>query len=435
MKKRVLAMTLAAMMAGSLLTGCGSSTETASKDSGTAAPEAAADGETVELEMWGGWAGDQIAQLEKQLEGFNNSQDKIHITYTAQDAMEQKLLTAIASNEVPDIVLWDRFNTSVYAPKGALMPLDDFVAKDNVDLGQFYEPAVNELTSGDKLYGIPLTVDARILFYNKDLLTEANVDPASITDWDSLRDAAIKLTKWDGDTLVQSGFSLKDVGLFNTWIGQAGGKMIDDSTTPPTTAFNTEAGMTVLNYWDQLLNEDKVYQLGFEDGFGGDGFKAGKVAITFNGPWVLEQYKEAGLNFGVIGQPKGPSGDKYAMMGGFGLAIPNKAKNADASWEFIKWWTMQPENGVEFCKISGNMPANKEAAADPYFADDEIFKVFTEAFSYAGIRSKVFGYSDVEGLATIPQFQKFMAGEITAQEALSNAQSQGDSILAEAAQQ
>ena len=66
--------------------------------------------------------------------------------------------------------------------------------------------------------------------------------------------------------LVQSGFSLKDVGLFNNWIGQAGGKMIDDSTNPPTAAFNTEAGLTVLKYWDQLLNQDKVYQLGFEDG-------------------------------------------------------------------------------------------------------------------------------------------------------------------------
>lgn len=111
--------------------------------------------------------------------------------------------------------------------------------------------------------------------------------------------------------------------------------MIDDSTNPPTAAFNTEAGLTVLKYWDQLLNQDKVYQLGFEDGFGGDGFKAGKVAITFNGPWTLESYKEAGLNFGVIGQPQGYNGEKSAMMGGFGLVIPNGAKNPDASWEFI----------------------------------------------------------------------------------------------------
>ena len=324
MKRKALALLLAAVMTTAMLAGCGKTqtggSDGASQGTTPAGTEKEADassagsGEKAELTMWGSWSGDQVAQLEKQLEGFNNSQDKYHVTYMVQDGMEQKLLTAIASNEVPDIVLWDRFNTGVYAPKGALASLDDYIAKDNVDMTQFYAPAVDEMTSAGVVYGIPLTVDSRVLFYNKDLLDEAGVDPASITDWDSLRDAAIKLTKWDGDKLVQSGFSLKDVGLFNNWIGQAGGKMIDDSTNPPTAAFNTEAGLTVLKYWDQLLNQDKVYQLGFEDGFGGDGFKAGKVAITFNGPWTLESYKEAGLNFGVIGQPQGYNGEKSGYL-------------------------------------------------------------------------------------------------------------------------
>ena len=456
MKRKLLAGLLVAALSVAALTGCGGNAGEASKGSGSdtggtssgevkendsaegaqAADESVAgSGDVIELTMWGSWGGDQVGQLEKQLENFNTSQSQYHVTYAVQDSMEQKLLTAIASNEVPDIVLWDRFNTGVYAPKGALASLDDYIAKDNIDMSQFYAPAVDELTSGGVVYGMPLTVDSRILFYNKDMLEEAGVDPASITDWDSLREAAIKLTKWDGDMLVQSGFSLKDVGLFNNWIGQAGGKMIDDSTNPPTVAFNTEAGLKVLEYWNQLLNEDKVYQLGFEDGFGGDGFKAGKVAITFNGPWTLESYKEAGLNFGVIEQPEGYNGEKSAMMGGFGLIIPNGAKNADAAWEFIKWWTMQPENGVEFCKISGNLPANVNAAKDPYFMDDEILKVFSETMEYAGIRSKVFGYSDLEGLALIPQLQKYVAGEITAQEALDNAEKQGNQILSDAAQQ
>ncbi len=458
MKRKWMAGLLAAALTVTTLTGCGggnggtsdagastaqdgdsqtggdaSDTQSAEDTSGTEAD--AGNGEVVELTMWGSWGGDQVGQLEKQLESFNSSQSQYHVTYAVQDSMEQKLLTAIASNEVPDIVLWDRFNTGVYAPKGALAPLDDYIARDSVDMSQFYAPAVDEMTADGVVYGIPLTVDSRILFYNKDLLEEAGVDPASITDWDSLREAAIKLTKWDGDKLVQSGFSLKDVGLFNNWIGQAGGKMIDDSTNPPTAAFNTEAGLKVLEYWDQLLNEDKVYQLGFEDGFGGDGFKAGKVAITFNGPWTLESYREAGLNFGVIGQPTGYNGEKSAMMGGFGLIIPKGAKNSDGAWEFIKWWTMQPENGVEFCKISGNLPANVNAAQDPYFMDDEILKVFSETMEYAGIRSKVFGYSDLEGLALIPQLQKYVAGEITAQEALDNAEKQGNQILSDAAAQ
>ena len=439
MKRKILSLTLASVLTVSMLAGCSSGesaqeTTGGSQETSSAASEET-NGEKVELTMWGGWNGDQIGQLEEQLEKFNSSQDRIHVTYTAQDTMEQKLLTAIASGDVPDIVLWDRFNTSLYAPKGALMPLDDYVAKDNLDLGQFYEPAVDELTSGGKLYGIPLTVDTRVLFYNKDMFEEAGVDPASITDWNSLEEAAVKLTKWEGDVLTQAGFSLKDTGLFSTWIGQAGGSMVDETQNPPVTTFNSEEGLEVINFWDKLLNEDKVYQLGFVDGFGGDGFKAGKVAMTFNGPWVLEQYKEAGINFGVIEPPAGPNGDKHVMMGGFGLAIPNQAKHPDEAWEFIKWWTTQPENGVEFCKISGNMPANKEAAADPYFAEDEYFPVFNAAFEYADIRSKAFGYADLETLALIPQLQKFQAGEVSAEEALANAQSQGDSILAEAAQQ
>ena len=119
MRRKSVALVMAAATVLSLMAGSGVT--------------ALADEETVELTMWGGWAGDQIGQLEKQLEGFNNSQDKIHVTYMAQDSMEQKLLTAIASDEVPDIVLWDRFNTSVYAPKGALMALDDYVEKDSID--------------------------------------------------------------------------------------------------------------------------------------------------------------------------------------------------------------------------------------------------------------------------------------------------------------
>jgi multiple sugar transport system substrate-binding protein len=443
MYKKMMAMVLILLIMVSAFAGCTKENTDKAEEGSTAGTENAGSkddsdsdaesGKVTEITMWGSWGGDQVGQLESQLNAYNASQTKYHITYAVQDSMEEKLLTAIVSNQAPDVVLWDRFNTSVYAPKGAFTQLDDMVKADSIDLSMFYGPTIDELSYDGKLYGIPLTVDSRVLFYNKTMFSEAGVDAASITDWESLRQAAIKLTKRDGDKLSQSGFSLKDVGLFNNWIQQAGGKMIDDSASPAVTAFNTQAGLDVLKYWNQLMNEDKVYELGFEDAFGGDGFKAGKVAITFNGPWTLQGYKEAGIDFGVIGQPAGPTGAKSAMMGGFGLIIPNKAVNQEGAWDFIKWWTTQPANGVEFAKISGNLPANKEAANDPYFMNDEVLKVFSETMLYASIRSKVPGYSDVEGLGLIPQLQKYVAGEISAEEALSAAQSQGDQILADAA--
>ena len=356
--KKLMAAVLTATVATGLLAGC----STGNGGNGEKGSEAAG---KQEVTMWGSMSGDAVEYINQMTENYNNSQEKYHVTYAVQDSMEEKLVTAIAGGDVPDIVMWDRFTTATYAAKGAFMPLDDYIAGDKVDMDQFYQPTVEEMKGNDgKQYGVPLTVDTRILFYNKDLLKEAGVNPEEISTWDALKTAAAALTKRDaGGKLEQSGFSLSDPGLFNNWILQAGGKMVDDTVTPPVTAFNSEAGLAVLNYWDELLNQEKVYELGFEDGFGGNGFKAGKVAICFNGPWALKSLDESGISYGVLEQPEGPGGVRSAIMGGFGLVIPSKAKNPDAAWDFIKWWTTQPENGVEFAKLSANLPANKNAAA------------------------------------------------------------------------
>lgn len=416
--KKVAAVTLAAAMAAGVMS--------------VASAE-----EKISVTMWGSLSGGDVEHVEALVDSYNESQDKYEVTYYVQDSMEQKLITALASGEVPDVVLWDRFTTGTYAARGAFLALDEYVEKDGVDLAAFYEPALQEMKGTDgSLYGIPATTDTRIIFYNKDLLEEAGVDPASIQTWDDLETAAVAATKRAEDgTLEQAGLALSDPGQFNNWILQAGGQMIDTASEPAVTAFNSEAGLAVLEYWDKLLGEDGVYELGFEDSFGGNGFKAGKVAMCFDGPWALSGLKDTGINYGVIEQPEGPGGVRSAIMGGFGLVIPSKAENQDAAWDFIKWWTTQPENGVAFAQASGYLPANKEAAEDPYFMEDEILSVFSETMLYASTRTQVPGYSDVEGLALRPQLDLFVAGTIDAGTALKTAQKQGDDILKQAAEE
>ncbi|EGR8611912.1 extracellular solute-binding protein, partial [Listeria monocytogenes] len=196
------------------------------------------------------------------------------------------------------------------------------------------------------------------------------------------------------------------------------------------TAFNSEQGLEVLNYWDKMQNDLKVYQRGFDDG--SDAFAAGKEAMTYNGPWALADYnKVEDLDYGVVEPPKGPNGDKGAIMGGFGLVMPKQAEHKDGAWDFMKWWTTKPENGVEFAKISGWLPANKIAAEDEYFTQDPNYSVFVNTMKYAKIRPTVAGYADVEGLAMKPQFEKFMNGNISAEKALSQAEKEGNQILKE----
>lgn len=382
-------------------------------------------GGTKEVTFWAGWSGDQAKQLKAQAEAFNAAQSDYQVTFVAQEEVEQKLLTGMASGRVPDVVLWDRFSTAVYAGKNAFTSLDDLIAKDGIDLDSFYGPAVEEMIVDDVHYGLPLLVDNRSLFYNVEQLADAGLEPP--TNWAELKEAATTLTKHDGGKLTRSGFSLDDPGLFNMWIRQAGGSMLSEDQT--TVAFNSPEGLEVLDFWKGLL-DDKIYQLGFAEG--SDGFAEGKIAMKYNGPWALADLdKVEDLKYAVAEPPKGPRGDQAAAMGGFGLIIPRGAKNEEGAWAFIKWWTTQKESGVNFGEKSGWIPALIEAANDPYFTENEKYAGFVATMNYAETRPTIPGYSDMEGKALIPQLQRFMSGEISAEQALAEAEKQGNQILAE----
>jgi multiple sugar transport system substrate-binding protein len=383
-------------------------------------------GGAKEVTFWGSWnSAEQVAQIKKQVAAFNKDQNEYTVTYAPQNLVEQKLLTGAASGQVPDVVLWDRGQTSLYVSKGALQSIDDRVKKDDVDLDQFYAEPTAEMTVDKKLYGLPILVDDRSLFYNKAILDKAGV--AVPTTWAELKDVAAKVTTVEGGKTTVAGFMLDDPGLFNMWLQQAGGTMLNKDETK--TNFNTEQGLEVLDFWKSLQQEN-VFQQGF--GAGTDPFAAGKAAMKYDGPWSISTYNAVdGLDYGVAEPLAGPDGDKGAVTGGFGLVVPKGAKNADGAWAFMKWWATQPENGVAFGKIAGWVPANKEAAGNEFFTSDPHYAAIVKTLSYAKIRPTVAGYSDVEGKALIPALQKFMSGELSAKDALAQAQQQGDQILAQ----
>jgi len=391
---------------------------------------AGAQSSPTEVVLWGDWSGEGEAQINTMVSAFNKSQDKVRVKYVVQQDIITKFLTAATSGTAPDLMIWDRFRTSLYAPKNVLYPLNDLIARDKVKTSDFYAEALQELSFGGKVYGLPLTVDARAIFYNKKLFKDAKLQPPKT--WEQLRAAAIKLTKRDASgKLLVSGFALDDVGLFNMWLQQAGGSMVSSDQTK--TAFNSEAGMQVLEFWNTLLNKDKVYEAGFGRGEGNaqDPFVTGKIAMYYNGPWSINGYRKYGkdLDWGIVPPPKGPSGNTGALMGGFGLAIPTGAKQKDAAWEFLKWWLNKPENALLWGKTSNNIPGNLKAVRDPYFQKDPFWKPITDTLKFAKIRPGVPGYPPMEGQAVVPNVQLFLEGKQDAKTALSKAQQSGDRIL------
>ncbi|WP_340392048.1 ABC transporter substrate-binding protein [Paenibacillus sp. FSL E2-0190] len=426
--KKWLVTSIVLVMTTALAAGCGGNNGSADKETGNTSKAGSSTGKKTELTFWGDWGGEGQKQFETMVDAFNKSQDKIHVKYVLQQDMITKFLTSATNGGTPDVLFWDRWRTSLYAPKNVLHPVDEYLTRDGISEDDFYSESLRELSYDDKLYGLPLTVDARALFYNKKLLAEAGLQPP--TTWGELEAAATKLTKWNGNKLETAGFSMGDLGLFNMYLQQAGGTML---TEDGKTNFNNEQGKQVLEFWDRLMNKDKVYKVGFELGLGEgqDAFVTGKVAMLYSGPWMLSTYNKYGkdLDYGIVPPPAGPNGDKGSVMGGFGLVIPEGSKHKEEAWEFIKWWTANKDNALLWAKTSLNLPGYKPSMEDPFFKDDPKWQPFLETLEFAKVRPNHPGYSVMETDALAPNLQLNQQNKMSIDETLKKSQEEGDKML------
>ena len=260
---------------------------------------------------------------------------------------EQKLLTAVASDTVPDVLWLSRFETATWASRDVLMPLTDFIERDSYDTSMFYESAIEESTWNDELYGIPGGMDVRALFINLDHFAEVGIDTASIdtSNWEQLNEFGAQLVLREGDAITRWGFDNK-LPARNFWLwGMAnGGRFMNDDASEST--FDDEKNVEALEWGVKTYEDQGGYQdyQGFATTWQGDEqFARGQVAMTLYEQWMMSgpiASVAPDLNFVVMPvreKGSGPDGKMVSFVGGNSWYIPAAAKNPEAAWEYIKF--------------------------------------------------------------------------------------------------
>lgn len=92
------------------------------------------------------------------------------------------------------------------------------------------------------------------------------------------------------------------------------------------------------------------------------------------------QQVEANFNNGRYATALFPKG-RFQFLGGSNLGIFNSSKHHDQTWELIKY-LVSPQKQIEYCKITGFMPALRAAYDDPYIAQDPRRGVLKRAITY-----------------------------------------------------
>lgn len=320
-----------------------------------------------------------VAEFEKL-----NPDIKVDSTYVATtDGENEKLLTAIAGGNPPDAAYFGRFEIASWATQNSFEDLTELAERDGILEETFYPSAWEEAVYEGKLYGIPTTTDARLVYYNKDHFEEVGLDPENPPKTIAeLEEAADKLTIKNGNKFERIGFiPWYQQGWFYGWGWSFGGEFYDSDTGEVTA--NDPKNIEALEWMTDFAQKYNVEEIaGFTDAQGSgamDPFLTGQLSMQVNGNWgvaSIDKFKPD-LNYGVFSMPTPSGTDHTTWSGGWSVVIPKGAKEKEAAWEFLKFFGSEDGQYI-FSEISRDFSAIESVNLDLGYGDHPIFKEFMD---------------------------------------------------------
>jgi multiple sugar transport system substrate-binding protein len=229
-----------------------------------------------------------------------------------------------------------------------------------------------------KVYGIWAWTDIRAMWYWKDLLNQAGVDPNSLKTWNGYIAGAKSLN----DALNGQGIQgMHLVGadhspdMWYPYLWMLGGEILEQKNGHPTNgtywfpAYNSTQGVKALEFIKQEIDAGIKPQTNH---FWGQEFADKKFAVMLEGSWLLgtfprEQWSNLTQSVGMLPMfPVPNENNKTAtMMGGWILSIPETSTNKDLSWELLTIM-LQPEVLSTMLQKEGYLPTQKPIGEGPY---------------------------------------------------------------------
>jgi multiple sugar transport system substrate-binding protein len=300
--------------------------------------------------------------------------NKIKINYVESPQVSQtyhdKLVTMFSAKDSSVDIF--NCNGTVWPPEfaaaGWMLPLDKYFS--DADM-QDHMPAYRQAFSyKGALYGIAHLYDVGMLYYRKDLLDAAHLQPP--TTWDELITQSKQLGA--NDQLVGHAASWSKgeqvVCRLVEFIYGNGGQILDDNQA---IKIDSPEAVEGLQRMVDLVQKDKVTPLAattWETGDARQIFTEGKAIFTINWNFVWAQAQATGSkvigDVGVALVPKLKAAKSAATLGGWGWGINAASKNVDAAVAAIKTLTAPEQMKLMFVE-GGVVPTRVSLFKDPEF--------------------------------------------------------------------
>ena len=345
--RKIISVFMTSLLVVALLVGCSNGEKTSGgKASGAA-----------EVLFWAPFSGPDGPNMKKIVEEYNKSQDKYKVKFQILPASEYYKTVDLAFNgkqTTPDVLILHGDQIVNYSKKGVLKNLDEIMG-DVVKREDYHPNALKGAEVDGTLYGIPLDIHPLMFYWNKDLFKAAGLDPEKPpTTREEFIEYAKKLTNLDKQ---QYGYVVPTLWpqqfILPTIVYQNGGELMKDGKINYTSPDVVEA----LQFQHDLIFKHKVSPKDVQQ----DGeltlFLQGKNAMHLNGPWMMNQFEESGLNYGVAPVPQLGTKQQAVYANSHNFVIPEKTdeKKLEAVTDFLNYVA---NNGMAWAE-SGMAPASK----------------------------------------------------------------------------
>lgn len=449
MRKKLISALLAGIMVLSFTACGGKDSKDSSKKEETKAVSKEAKGDipteikdNVEIEFWHSMKGVNEESIKKITKDFEEKNPKIKVKLVNQGGYRdlfEKLMGAAKSNTLPTITQIYNNRLTWYMEKELVQDLKAYEKDEKFGMKEDEIKDIPEIfykdgTFKDKQYTLPFNKSQMVMYYNEDMLKEKGVQVPKT--WDELKEVSKKLSEdknKDGKPDVY-GIAFEnnistDIGI---WVKQSGGQIIDEDKDKIN--FNTSETKEAVNFISGMI-KDKTATLAGEDKHSNNTFIKKKaamcVASTSALPYIKKGFKG---NWSLAPLPVNKSDDQ--LYYGTNIAMFNKGTPEQklAAWLYMKH-LINTENTAYFSMQTGYIPVRKSAM------ESKEYKEFLKENPVKEIPLKSLdkGWTGARNIGCIPaldalgkELEQVFAGKKSVDEALKDAQTNGEKAMKEA---
>jgi multiple sugar transport system substrate-binding protein len=370
------------------------------------------------ITVWAmGTEGEKLATFAKDFT-MENPDAKVTVTAIPWDAAHQKIASAIAAKQTPDVSMIGTTWQGEFAKTGALDP----TPANLIDKNAFFPGAWGTTEVNGTSFGVPWYVETRCLYYRTDIAKKAGWTSPPKT-WDQLT-AMTKAVQAKGGAKWGIYLQPGKTGSWQTVMPFAWSNGASIAADKGYT-FDSPQMAEALQFYQSFFTE-KISPTDLPNGQLEPDFGKGTIAAFISGPWEVGLVNDQGAKGKFAVAPLPAKQSSTSFIGGSNIAVFKDAKNRDGAWKFIQWLS-KPEVQVKWYQAVSDLPAVQSAWQQPTLTGDVILKTFGEQLKSAKAPPSFPTWEQVAAVLDT-EVEKVAKGKEDAATALKTVQNQASSI-------